>query len=231
MTFSGAILERMKAPIYKELVWNFLYPMTNESDRGAVLIGTEIISEHLEAYLEECFRDISKKMRNSLIKYPGPFSSLSGKMKILYSLRLLDQDLYHSLTTLRFIRNTAAHSRDGFVLIDYEPQINKISEFEKDWTEIVLSLAYDNLIKWKRMNVNKIIEEFEEQIDPNHIKRKLDGIPSDPEVVNQLRIWRLATALTLICLKLDVMRIVMNGVEKNYLFLKAINEASFSKDS
>jgi hypothetical protein len=43
-SYSNEIIEKMKSSEYKELNFEFLHKLTNESDRGAILIGTSVVS-------------------------------------------------------------------------------------------------------------------------------------------------------------------------------------------
>jgi hypothetical protein len=47
-SYSKQIIEKMKVDFYPSIGWDFIYSLTNESNRGAVLIGTAKVEEYIE---------------------------------------------------------------------------------------------------------------------------------------------------------------------------------------
>ena len=201
------IVEKMKGNEYKELNWDFTFNLTNESDRGAILIGGSKVEKYLEELIITILPSKLKTTKPRLLNYPGPLSSFSGKVELAYAFRLIDSKLYSSLSSLRKIRNDAAHSSSLYSLQKSKDQLESIYDFEYKVPDIVHKLAYDNLIKWKRMSIKKNFEEnnltdldekkFFEERYPNPLENE--------DILKQLLIWELAYGLTFLCMKIKIL--------------------------
>ena len=91
----------------------FIESLQKESDRGCALIGAELLSDTLQARLEYAMQG-GKKLKNELLTGLGPMSTFSARIKTCYCFKLISQNTFHELNTLRAIRNLAAHSIAGF---------------------------------------------------------------------------------------------------------------------
>jgi hypothetical protein len=95
---------------------NALTRFLTESDRGAVLIAAETVSNHLE----ESFRHLSPEFfvprLRTILNYPGALSSLSSRADAAALIGLLSENGYNAIRLLRRIRNNAAHSHGDFTL-------------------------------------------------------------------------------------------------------------------
>ncbi len=98
----------MKDKTYGEISFDFAFSLTNESERGAVLIGASKVEVYLEKLLNIILPSKTKAYKSRLLNYRGPLSSLSGKIELLYAFRIVDEQVYNSLNALRKIRNEAA---------------------------------------------------------------------------------------------------------------------------
>lgn len=80
-----------------------------ESDRGMTLYATAYLDYQLEILLKKKLVG-SKKELTDLFSFNGPLGTFSSKIKISYSIGLLDKDTVHDIDILRKIRNVFAHS-------------------------------------------------------------------------------------------------------------------------
>jgi hypothetical protein len=205
-----AIIEKMKNSNYSDLNFEFIFKLTNESERGAILIG----ASKVETYLEDLICNIlplnDKNYRSRLFNYPGPLSSFSGKIELSFAFRIIDERVYNSLNALRKIRNEAAHSDKMFSFKDLNNDLEKIYGFEQKFPEIVHKQSSKILLDWKKLSAKESLNY--NRIDPKQIgfeRLWSDRLPN-PEVdetfQEQLRVWKLAYGLTLLCLKIEVIK-------------------------
>jgi hypothetical protein len=205
MYHGHAIIKKMEGDEYPELNWEFAFKLTNESERGAILIGATKVEEYLIKLIEIILPITQKVYRNRLLKYPGPLSSFSGKIELLYAFRIIDKKVYDSLNRLREIRNQAAHSSDEFTLQQKKDRLEMIYSFEEFFPEIVHNLAFDNLIKWEKQRLKEGLKEKFSHIDYEELWNSSIPDPTqNPDIQGHLTIWKLAYGLTLLCLKIQV---------------------------
>ncbi len=88
--------------------------LAGESDRGCVLVGAALLEERLEELFRAVFNrnSASKKLQDSLFESNGPLATFSAKVKLAYSLGLVDKSIFDDLETVRRIRNEFAHSAE-----------------------------------------------------------------------------------------------------------------------
>jgi len=201
------ILEKMKSPNYADLNFDFAFKLTNESERGALLVGTGKIEEYLEKLIITILPKEKKGYKEKLLNYPGPLSSFSGKIEILYAFRIIDKRVYLSLNTLRKLRNNAAHSSNTFSLQEIKKSLEDFYDFEEMFRQVVHKLALNQLISWKKEQIKTGL--IEKQLDADFDYEKLwnERFPNPEEneiFQEQLTIWKLAFGLTFLCLKLEV---------------------------
>lgn len=114
---------------YPELdaVMDMLYPsLLTESDRGAVLIALSVIDEQLNKYYDASIPpNTSNKRKKDIFSRTGPFGSLSSKLDIAYTCRMLPHGIVNSIHILRKLRNNLAHSSASFSLVDEESRIRE----------------------------------------------------------------------------------------------------------
>ncbi len=103
-----------------------------ESDRGAALLGAELLSDALTTHLRSKTVG-NKKLKDSLFTGMGPLSSFSAKLKTAYSFGLVPKIFYTEMEAIRKIRNHAAHSVSDFRFDCSEvlPNISKMKIFER----------------------------------------------------------------------------------------------------
>lgn len=155
------------------------------------------------------------------MKYPGPASSFSGKIELLYAFRIINEDLYNSLNQLRTIRNQAAHSSENFFIEKYNEDLPKIYSFEEHSKELVEFLARNNLIKWKRSTIKKILDK--QKLDRKTYreiwKEKTSELAKHPSIQKQLVIWKLSYGLVFVCLKISVLNDEFSKLDKSKTWL------------
>ncbi|WP_158288306.1 DUF4145 domain-containing protein [Mucilaginibacter psychrotolerans] len=160
----------------------------------------------MEKLIDVILPSKTKAYKSRLTNYPGPLSSLSGKIELLYAFRIIDEQVYQSLNALRKIRNDAAHSANIFSLNGLKDQLEKVYNFEYGFPEATQQVAYDNLIAWKH---HLIKGSFEKSKFTDYDWRTIwdENYPEPLEnetIASQFIIWKLAYGLTFLCLKIEV---------------------------
>jgi DNA-binding MltR family transcriptional regulator len=88
---------------------NFEEKIEKESDRGVVLISAEFIDIFLTNLFKECL-NLDKDIKKVILEGPTAIlNSFSNKIKIAYSIGLIDKNIYENLECVRKIRNMFAH--------------------------------------------------------------------------------------------------------------------------
>lgn len=205
---AAAIIEKMKNSGYPELNFDFAYKLTNESERGAILIGASKVESYLENLVLNILPIKTKKYTDKLLNYPGALSSFSGKIELCFAFGVIDEKIYNALTTLRKIRNNAAHSDETFSFRKFNGELEKIYEFEYGFPEVVHKQTFEHLLKWKKENVKRAL--VENNLDDYDFETLWNERLPDPEkdetFQEHLRVWKLAYGLTLLCLKIEVIQ-------------------------
>ena len=84
--------------------------LSEESDRGKIIVGAEMLNEDLELLIRSRMRILRLELDGDIFKGFGPLSSFSGKTKLAYALQMIDDDVFHDLNVIRDVRNHFAHS-------------------------------------------------------------------------------------------------------------------------
>lgn len=93
----------------KEDIDKFFEKLKNESDRGVVLISAEFINNYLTILFEK-YLILNKDLKKDIFAYSlAPLHNFSNKIKMAYSLGLIDEEQYKNLEYVRKIRNKFAH--------------------------------------------------------------------------------------------------------------------------
>jgi hypothetical protein len=204
-----AIIEKMKSSVYPELNFEFAFKLTNESERGAILVGSSKVETYLENLILSVLPSKEKSFTSKLFNYPGPLSSFSGKIELSYAFNVIDKRVYDSLTTLKKLRNNAAHTDEEFLLSKRKDELEKIYDFEDGFPYAIHKQSFDHLIKWKKdiFKNNLIKENLSEKVDYEKVWNEHIPDPGKNESIQeQLVIWKLAYGLTLLCLKIEIIR-------------------------
>jgi DNA-binding MltR family transcriptional regulator len=98
--------EKMKEEIDLKRFWENL---KEESDRGVVLISAELIHNCLTDLFEKHLV-LNSKSREGIFENPlAPLHTFSNKIRMAYSLGLIDEKHHKNLEYIRKIRNKFAH--------------------------------------------------------------------------------------------------------------------------
>lgn len=199
-------LKKMNDASYSKLNADMMILLTNESERGAILIGTSKIEEYLEKLILTLLPSKNKNYISRLLNYPGALSSFAAKIELCYAFRIINQCLYNSLNALRKIRNTAAHSSDTFSLKSRGNELKTIYDFEENVQYIIHEISFKKLIEWKKIQIREVLKEnaLEDMFDKEWKQRFEDQDPLENESIQeQLIIWELVHGLFLIILKIE----------------------------
>lgn len=138
----------LEHPEVQEVLVVVLTSLAQESDRGAVLIGAEIVDAHLADYFQRSApATVEQKHIRRLLEYPGPLSSLAAKADIGLAVGLLNRLEYNSITALRKIRNKAAHSKTNFKLEDHPDYLRQIYDLGPDVPRAVVDMSARVLVE------------------------------------------------------------------------------------
>lgn len=191
----------MGYPEVKEVLGHFFDKLLDESGRGAILIGTAHVEEHLTMLIENVLPSNKKTYKTRLLNYPGPISSFSAKIELSHAFRLIDSNLYNALNALRKVRNEAAHSSSHFILTEMAQQIKLIYSLGPGVPEMIKQQATEALVKAKAENIRQIFHKNE--VKPDIQKKIIDDLLADKdklEVLNsQVPHWELIYGLSLLC--------------------------------
>lgn len=173
-----------------------------ESGRGALLIATAHIDDHLTKLLKEILPpDISKSNREKLFRYPGPLSSFSSKIELSYSFRLINKNLYNSLNALRKLRNDAAHSSEKFDLNELNDRMKHFYDLGPDIPNFIKNISKEMLVQSKLIDIESI--EDWDKLTEEEKKKLIENITRDEKIMNSLEKqvphWELLNGLCLIC--------------------------------
>lgn len=83
--------------------------LTNESDRGCVLVGASLIDLDLKNMISAHFVDAYLKDQKEFLEGQGPLATFSSRIKLSCFLGLISEDTYRDCNIIRKIRNEFAH--------------------------------------------------------------------------------------------------------------------------
>jgi hypothetical protein len=130
--------------------------LIGESDRGAVLIGTAHVDEQLKDLLDSLMpAGMPKRLRGDLLRYSGALGSFGSRIDVAYATRLINKKLHDSLSTLRRVRNDAAHFAGPFDLKIQEERISKLYDLgpgvsgfvNRSSLELLLQIKTDAMLR------------------------------------------------------------------------------------
>jgi len=191
---------------FLSLSFEFAVKLSEESERGSILIGCSEVEIYLSGLIISSFPKANKSYVNRLMKYPGPLSSFSSQIEMAYAFRLIGDGLYVSIDTLRKIRNSAAHSSSVFSLEQVKDELDKIYAFEDEYPAMIHDIAKSYMMSWKLNNLKqkaaeqKLLEKFDIEklwhswLQEEETKKSLD---------NQLLTWKLYFGLASLCIHIE----------------------------
>jgi len=191
---------------------NAVTSLLAESDRGAVLIAAETVSNHLEESFQRIAPAFFAPKLKAILNYPGAFGSFASRADAAALIGFLPENAYNAINLLRRVRNNAAHSHEEFKLIDESQRIKEMLGQLGDnipyalrgmGTAILLRIAFDNLKKsglemmeTEGRNPFETDEEIAKQVEahPNAINLLEQRLP---RMELGLAVWLLVGLMTL----------------------------------
>lgn len=146
-------------PKIRELSIQLFEKIFNESERGAIIIATSHVEDHLTKYIESVLPEHTAKYKKRLFQYPGPLSSFSAKIELSYAFGLINSNIFNRLNNLRKIRNEASHSSSGFSLNELKDQIKEVYNIDPFVPEHIRKQSIELMMKIKLDSVNSIFDE------------------------------------------------------------------------
>ena len=124
--------------------------------RPIIIVGTSRIDDLLYRILRKhLLPKISKKsQQDELLEGDNPIGTFSSRIKIIYRLGIIDNELFRILERIRAIRNKSAHS------IEFNIKKSPIREHIAELKKLVL----------KRKSYSKTLERYFKGVDINEIK-------------------------------------------------------------
>jgi DNA-binding MltR family transcriptional regulator len=189
-------------PEINELFNKLLDNLLSESGRGALLIATSHVDEHLTRLIEAALpKSLSKNHKDKLFKYPGPLSSFSAKIELSYAFRLIDQNFYNSLNALKKLRNEAAHSSRSFELFELNERMKAVYDLGPAVPSVVREIGIKMMLESKFASIKRMFERH--KLDEQSQQRVMEGILNDEQKMKSLErespFWELLYGLCLIC--------------------------------
>ena len=137
----------MDNPEVNDLFEKVLPELIDESDRGAVIIGADVVDSQLTNLFQNIISaDVSNKKKKSLFDYAGPFGTFSSKSNIAFALGYINKNTFTSIDNLRDIRNSAAHSNKEFSIVDNQQKIREIYNLGNNIPTAVGNLAVEFIV-------------------------------------------------------------------------------------
>ncbi|WP_172591519.1 hypothetical protein [Shewanella xiamenensis] len=125
-------------------VFNRYYELiSNESDRGAVILSGSILDEGLKELLQKRLLDSTNK-DDPLFNIYGPLGTFDSKIELSFRLGLIKGSIRNQLLKFKSIRNDFAHKIDSGSLSDNK-NTSRLLEILKDNPD--MSFAFIDVIK------------------------------------------------------------------------------------
>ncbi|MBK6723501.1 MAG: hypothetical protein IPG58_09550 [Acidobacteria bacterium] len=170
----------------KKLYASVFGNIEHESDRGAVLIAQEIISNELAAMFHSLApTSMSAKRVKELLKYPGLLATFSARSEMAYLAGFIGQNIFDAINVIRSIRNDAAHASQSFSLEPYRP---KLVEAYRELGDLGGTSMEDFL---RYMAIKLYLEPFADLIVEDFANHEYEGLRSAfkdrDEVIDHIR--------------------------------------------
>ncbi|MGM0589243.1 MAG: hypothetical protein ACQETE_12550 [Bacteroidota bacterium] len=194
-------------PDVEEVFDDVFKSLVAESDRGAVLVGAEIVNAQLDTLFREISEsDASNTLLNKLLDYPGPLSTFSAKSDVAYTVGLIGKNTHQSITILKRIRNKVAHSKGKFRLEKEKDRLTELIKLGPNMVSSITETASELLIRDLIERVLSKREEIDDSIKedyPSNSQEVFNYIKDDAEVINILEEkhprMTLGVAVALLC--------------------------------
>ena len=194
------------------------FTIINESDRGAVLLGSSFIENKLKEQFKRLVSNDfkgDKGERNTILK--GSFDSMLNQS---YLFRYIPYNLFRSIKILKTIRNKIAHKSISFQLEDYQVELNKMYTLIGKNTNLFLNdKAIDILFRTTISNMLNLKHPLKEDINAfNCEKEAIDYISNNEFMQQMIEKKRLKSELAL-CIIL-ISRLIGHHFEKAFHILE-----------
>lgn len=101
---------------------------SQETDRGAVLVASDIVNAQLGKAIQELAPFKPAYVKN-LLNYPGQLSTFAGRADMAFMAGYISEAAHRSVDLLRGMRNKAAHSQESFRLSEYRNKLREMCNF------------------------------------------------------------------------------------------------------
>lgn len=132
--------------------------LMDESDRGAVIVGADILSNCLEKVLSITFKknNIPLKISSEMYNSNGPLANFSSKISICYAFGIIKRETYDDLNKIRKIRNSLSHSFTTFNFnsADIGQKIESLNVYKEAKEQIPNNKRYSLTIHEKDIEKN-----------------------------------------------------------------------------
>ena len=189
-------------PDVQKILGFLIDSLFDESGRGALLIATSHVDDHLTQLLEAAMpSDLSKNHKDKIFKYPGPLSSFASKIELAYVFRLINKNLYDSLNALRRIRNDAAHSPSKFELHELNERLKLVFDLGPGVPNFIKEVSTEAMVDYKMRMIRSRFDES--NLDEERRREILNNLINDKErmanLERQVPFWELVYGLSLLC--------------------------------
>jgi DNA-binding MltR family transcriptional regulator len=95
----------------------FMHEFVDESDRACVILA----SAEIELRFQQLFEKVlvtNSKLKKDLFDFRGPLGGFSSRVKLAFSMGLIDKEFFEVLEAFRAIRNEIVHKGSGASLAD-----------------------------------------------------------------------------------------------------------------
>ena len=199
-------------PEIEALITKLFERLLDESDRGAILIGTAQVEATLESLINAVIpTTISNKKRKTILNYPGVLSSFASKIEMAFVFRVIPKILYDALHSLREIRNAAAHSSEKFDLKDKSLDVDNVLCLGPATQMHIHKMAITSLLKSKSQIILDTFKSFQDT-DPDfknyrfpatNIEEACEFIIKNSEYVRMIQVqlpkWVLIIGISFLC--------------------------------
>lgn len=159
------------------------------------------MEKQLSKFIEKILPKESKTYKKKLLDYPGVLSSFSAKIELAFAFRLISENLYTSLNSLRKIRNEAAHSSHSFSIKEVRTKFEEVFDLGPSIMIFIRNKAINIMVNMKLENINQLFEEHKltDEQKREQLKRLAENKELMEELDDQVTLWELIYGLSLIC--------------------------------
>ncbi|AQU82658.1 MULTISPECIES: hypothetical protein [unclassified Halomonas] len=193
----------MEHPEVVELIDNSFPELVGESDRGAVIIGADIVDSVLYKLFDELISsEVSKKKRKRLFDYTGPLGTFSSKNDMALAVGYINKKTHDCINVLREIRNDAAHSNVRFDIKSQQDRIREMYNVGDGVPIAVRNWAFEHLMK-RFVTVLMATKDIGERPIFKTLEECLDYIVENPDstkaIDEKLPVHEFSLGLILLC--------------------------------